>query len=171
MITKDLSHTNKETIIRSLHTALEHPVTRKIYIILLRKEKVGVREIQRKLKLSSPSVASYHLTKLLELEIVNKLADNTFSLTEICRNPGWLPMNIQAEFFVFKHLLIPKFILMIVFLSTSVFLASFALIIGLDLNLIILYLIFTILVAIILLIRDVIMNYLKTGMLSRQDEK
>ena len=41
-----------------------------IYFVLLNKGSVGVRELQRHLELSSPSVARYHLDKLVELDLV-----------------------------------------------------------------------------------------------------
>ncbi len=44
-----------------------------VYRFLLKKNKpVGVREVQRALGLSSPSVATYHLAKLEELGILKK---------------------------------------------------------------------------------------------------
>lgn len=42
------------------------------WALLSRREPVGVREIQRALRLSSPSVAFHHLEKLLELGVVEK---------------------------------------------------------------------------------------------------
>ncbi|MHA1745428.1 MAG: hypothetical protein ACTSWW_05480 [Promethearchaeota archaeon] len=41
-----------------------------IYFVLLNKGQIGVRELQRHLNLSSPSVARYHLEKLSELFLV-----------------------------------------------------------------------------------------------------
>ncbi len=46
--------------------------TLQVYLYLLKHEKAGVREIQRDLNLSSPSVASYHLDKLIDMELVGK---------------------------------------------------------------------------------------------------
>ncbi len=47
-----------------------------VYRFMLKKNKsVGVREVQRALGLSSPSVATYHLTKLEELGILKKDAN------------------------------------------------------------------------------------------------
>jgi hypothetical protein len=40
------------------------------YFVLLNKGSIGVRELQRHLALSSPSVARYHLDKLVELQLV-----------------------------------------------------------------------------------------------------
>ncbi|WP_457559131.1 hypothetical protein [Candidatus Harpocratesius sp.] len=42
-----------------------------VYFVLLNKHEIGVRELQRNLELSSPSVARYHLDKLVELNLVN----------------------------------------------------------------------------------------------------
>ena len=41
-----------------------------IYFVLLNKKSIGVRELQRHLDLSSPSVAKYHLDKLVNLHLV-----------------------------------------------------------------------------------------------------
>lgn len=41
-----------------------------IYFVLLNKKSIGVRELQRHLDLSSPSVAKYHLEKLVNLNLV-----------------------------------------------------------------------------------------------------
>jgi len=41
-----------------------------IYFVLLNKGKTGVRELQRNLSLSSPSVARYHLDKLVGMNLV-----------------------------------------------------------------------------------------------------
>jgi hypothetical protein len=40
------------------------------YFVLLNKGSIGVRELQRHLGLSSPSVSRYHLDKLVELQLV-----------------------------------------------------------------------------------------------------
>ncbi|MDG6222092.1 MAG: winged helix-turn-helix domain-containing protein [Candidatus Bathyarchaeota archaeon] len=51
--------------------------TLKIYLFLIKKGRpVGVREVQRALKLSSASVAVYHLNKLEEAEFVQKEKGN-----------------------------------------------------------------------------------------------
>lgn len=40
------------------------------YFVILNKGRIGVRELQRQLGLSSPSVSRYHLDKLVELKLV-----------------------------------------------------------------------------------------------------
>src|SRR5580658_4964014 len=47
--------------------------TLKIYMYMLKQGKpVGVREVQRELELSSPSVAFHHLEKLMRLKVVEQ---------------------------------------------------------------------------------------------------
>jgi predicted DNA-binding transcriptional regulator len=47
--------------------------TLQVYAYMLKKkEPVGVREVQRDLAFSSPSVASYHIDKLIELSLVSQ---------------------------------------------------------------------------------------------------
>lgn len=46
--------------------------TLQVYLYMLKRDKVGVREVQRDLEFSSPSVASYHLEKLIEMGLVAK---------------------------------------------------------------------------------------------------
>ncbi|MFX1499554.1 MAG: hypothetical protein ACFFDH_01165 [Promethearchaeota archaeon] len=41
-----------------------------VYFVLLNKKSIGVRELQRHLDLSSPSVAKYHLEKLVNLKLI-----------------------------------------------------------------------------------------------------
>lgn len=47
--------------------------TLQVYMYMVkRKEPVGVREVQRDLEFSSPSVATYHIDKLVQLSLVNQ---------------------------------------------------------------------------------------------------
>ncbi|MHA1672866.1 MAG: hypothetical protein ACTSYI_04510 [Promethearchaeota archaeon] len=61
----DESSLNKDEIIKKLNGT-----TLMVYFVLLNKKETGVRELQRNLELSSPSVARYHLEKLCELNLV-----------------------------------------------------------------------------------------------------
>ena len=62
---EDLPKLNREEIIQKLNGR-----TLMVYFVLLNKGSIGVRELQRFLDLSSPSVARYHLDKLTELHLV-----------------------------------------------------------------------------------------------------
>lgn len=46
--------------------------TLQVYLYLLRKEEVGVREVQRALNFKSPSLAEYHLKKLEEMGLAKE---------------------------------------------------------------------------------------------------
>ena len=52
------------------------------YMLKHAKSTVGVREIQRKLGFSSPSVAAYHLDKLVSLGLVNKTVTGEYYLVQ-----------------------------------------------------------------------------------------
>lgn len=58
--------------------------TLKVYLYLLEKSgsTVGVREVQRKLGLSSPSLAAYHLDKLVSLGLVGKTPTGEYYLVQ-----------------------------------------------------------------------------------------
>ncbi|MHA2296979.1 MAG: helix-turn-helix domain-containing protein [Candidatus Hodarchaeales archaeon] len=56
--------------------------TLQVYWFMLRRgQEIGVRELQRELDFSSPSVASYHLEKLRNLELVEKNSISAYYLT------------------------------------------------------------------------------------------
>ena len=55
----------REDILKHLHGR-----TLMIYFVVLNKKSIGVRDLQRRLDLSSPSVAKYHLEKLVNLNLV-----------------------------------------------------------------------------------------------------
>ena len=56
---------NRDEIVKHLHGR-----TLMVYFVLLNKKLIGVRDLQRHLDLSSPSVAKYHLEKLVNLNLV-----------------------------------------------------------------------------------------------------
>ncbi len=58
--------------------------TLQIYWYMLRSpsSRVGVREIQRSLRLSSPSVAAHHLEKLISLGLVDKSRTGEYYITQ-----------------------------------------------------------------------------------------
>ena len=85
-----------------------------VYLYLLRysdKDGVGVREDQRKLNFSSPSVASYHLQKLVDLDLVkNEL--NQYYLTREVR------VGILRHFVFIGKVLLPRYLFYAVLMST-----------------------------------------------------
>ena len=62
---KDNEGLNRDAIVKDLNGR-----TLMVYFVLLNKKSIGVRDLQRHLDLSSPSVAKYHLEKLVNLNLV-----------------------------------------------------------------------------------------------------
>ena len=84
--------------------------TMSVYALLLSQGDMGVREVQRELGFSSPSLALHHLTKLSELDLVKKDADGVYSVVKTVR-VGSLSLFIKLG-----TRLLPRF----VFLGTLV---------------------------------------------------
>ncbi len=69
---------------------------------------VGVREVQRALGLSSPSVAAYHLSKLQEAGLIREESD------------GYVADKIILKNLIrFRRALLPKSIFVVVFIASS----------------------------------------------------
>ena len=62
---KKIENLNRDKLVSNLTGR-----TLMIYFVLLNKKSIGVRELQRHLDLSSPSVAKYHLEKLVNLHLI-----------------------------------------------------------------------------------------------------
>jgi len=85
-----------------------------IYWYLLRapSSRVGVREIQRALGLSSPSVAAHHLEKLLSLGLVDKSRTGEYFLVQEVR------VGLLRFFTRLGRFLVPRYLFYSVWLST-----------------------------------------------------
>jgi DNA-binding transcriptional ArsR family regulator len=76
---------------------------------------LGVREIQRKLNFSSPSVASYHLEKLNDLELVEKDITGAYIVK---KKADIAELNDIIVFRLAKRvILLPRFIFYAIFLT------------------------------------------------------
>ena len=84
--------------------------TLRVYVYALKKRKVGVREVQRALLLSNPSLAQYHLNKLKELGLVS---DNNGEY-EISNQ---VKVDVMRDFLRVGTLIVPRFVFYAVFLS------------------------------------------------------
>lgn len=82
------------------------------YLLGSPSSKVGVREIQRSLGFSSPSVAFYHLDKLQSLGLVEKTLTGEYVLTK--------EVNVGVLRFFTKlgHFLVPRYLFYSVWFST-----------------------------------------------------
>lgn len=92
----------------------EHEVltgnTAQVYRYAIKQRKpVGVREVQRALKLSSPTLAAYHLDKLEEAGLLKQTPD------------GYVVEKLVLENFVrLRRLLLPKYLFYFAIFATAV---------------------------------------------------
>ncbi|MHA1723075.1 MAG: winged helix-turn-helix domain-containing protein [Candidatus Baldrarchaeia archaeon] len=91
---------------------LKGKTLRVYYYMLLAGRAVGIREVQRKLDFSSPSVAAYHLDKLVELGLAKKESEG-YVLEE----------NVHVgvlKYFVFiGRYVFPRYLFYAIFFTTS----------------------------------------------------
>jgi len=84
-----------------------------VYWFMLRSpgSKVGVRQVQRALGFSSPSVASYHLDKLRSLRLVGNLRGDYFLKEDV-------KVGVLKFFTRLGRFLVPRYLFYSVFFST-----------------------------------------------------
>ena len=80
--------------------------TLRVYWYVLRSAKgsVGIREVQRGLRFSSPTLAQYHLDKLRELGLVKKESTEYRIASDI-------KVGILRQFLRFGSVIVPRFVL------------------------------------------------------------
>ncbi|MFW9956325.1 MAG: hypothetical protein ACFFD3_17415 [Candidatus Thorarchaeota archaeon] len=81
--------------------------TMSVYALLLTHDKLGVRDIQRALGFSSPSLALHHLTKLNELGLVDKDNHGDYFVVKLVR-VGSLSLFVR-----FGKRLLPRFLFLV----------------------------------------------------------
>ena len=87
--------------------------TLQAYLYMLRRrEPIGVRELQRSLGFSSPSVAHHHLEKLREMGLVSKDDRGRYWVSEK------VDVGVLKMFLVVGGRLVPRFLFYAVFLTT-----------------------------------------------------
>jgi len=87
--------------------------TLRAYLFILKNPKsVGVRELQRSLGLSSPSVAYHHLDKLMRMGLIEKDQYGEYTLVKNAN------VNVLQAFSQIGRLLIPRFTFYAVFFTT-----------------------------------------------------
>ncbi len=82
-----------------------------IYFVLLNKKSIGVRELQRHLNLSSPSVAKYHLEKLVNLHLI----ENRKGIYHLDKKAD---LPLLTSWVLIGKKLLPKVIFVAIFLTT-----------------------------------------------------
>ena len=82
-----------------------------MYIIRVNQPSVGVREIQRALGFSSPSVSAYHLNKLKDLGLVESIRGD-YSLIRVVK------VGVLRQFVTFGGIMLPRYLFYAVLLTT-----------------------------------------------------
>ena len=84
-----------------------------VYMHMLKKpnDPVGVREVQRELGFSSPSVSSYHLNKLQELGLV----ENEYGDYKLVRD---VKVGVLKQFITLGGVMLPRYLFYAVLMTT-----------------------------------------------------
>jgi DNA-binding transcriptional ArsR family regulator len=87
--------------------------TLRVYWHLLRSGKpTTIRRLQRSLGFSSPSVASYHLEKLMDMDLVKKNVMGDYELKKT------VSLEVMNSFVRISHLMIPRYVFYTTFFFT-----------------------------------------------------
>src|SRR5208283_671755 len=84
--------------------------TLRTYIYVVTHKKSGVREIQRELHFSSSSLAQYHLSKLVDLGLLNGHGGEYFLADQV-------KVDVLKDFLRFGSFIVPRFIFYAVFFT------------------------------------------------------
>lgn len=84
--------------------------TLRVYVYALKKRKVGVREVQRALLMSNPSLAQYHLNKLKDLGLVSENNGEYEISNEV-------KVDVMRDFLRLGTLIVPRFVFYAVFFT------------------------------------------------------
>ena len=108
---KKLSDKNNEKLSRDEIVSNLTGRTLMVYFVLLNKKSIGVRELQRHLDLSSPSVAKYHLEKLVNLHLI----ENKGGIYHLDKKAD---LPVLTSWVLIGKILLPKVIFAAIFLTT-----------------------------------------------------
>ncbi|MEM4466653.1 MAG: hypothetical protein QXE61_06080 [Nitrososphaerota archaeon] len=87
--------------------------TLKVYLLLLKKGRpVGVREVQRELGFSSPSIAYHHLEKLKEMGVVSKDDVGRYVISEK------VDVGLLKMFIIIRGKILPRLLFYAIFFTT-----------------------------------------------------
>jgi DNA-binding transcriptional ArsR family regulator len=77
----------------------------KVYIFLLKRSKpVGVREVQRALRMSSPSVANHHLEKLVKMGVVERTPEGEYVASRL------VEVGVLVNYLKIGRAIVPRWI-------------------------------------------------------------
>ncbi len=95
----------------TIESELRGNTLRVYWYMLSQNEPVGVREVQRAIGMSSPSVASHHLTKLTSLELVEKKPDNSYEVSRVVK------VGVLRNFIDFRGRFLPRYMFVAIFFT------------------------------------------------------
>ncbi len=95
----------------TIESELRGNTLRVYWYMLSQNEAVGVREVQRAIGMSSPSVASHHLVKLVSLELVEKQPDNSYEVSRVVK------VGVLRNFIDFRGRFLPRYVFIAIFFS------------------------------------------------------
>ena len=76
-----------------------------VYLYILTSKSQGVRDIWRGLKLSSPSLAQYHVNKLLDLGLIETTSTGKYRANEVAQT------DILRNFIILRGTLMPRLVI------------------------------------------------------------
>ncbi len=91
--------------------------TAQVYMFLIKHTgmPIGVREVQRALGFSSPSIAHYHLEKLVSMGLVRRTERGEYEVVEVVK------VGMLKNFVRIGRLLMPRYVFYSVLLTTMLF--------------------------------------------------
>ena len=107
--------------IKSEEEILDHPTTLKIYLYMKTRfpKDVSIRETQRVLEIKSTSTVSWHLVKLEEAGLAEKLPTNRYKLTKEAEKSQDIKIPIVVPARLIGGVIIPRSLLLISFLLAA----------------------------------------------------
>lgn len=104
---------NSEITRKRRESELRGTTLRTYWELFSKNQPMGVREIQRSLRLSSPSTALYHLEKLKRLGLVEKNSQGQFIPAEMIK------VGTLRQFVRFGRLILPRYLFYSAFFWTA----------------------------------------------------
>ena len=103
--------------------------TVRVYLFVLRNGPCELREVQRALKLSTPSLAFYHLSRLVEAGVVNRTEDGKYTVV------ADVSADLLDGYVKFGRRIVPQlFLLTLIFTGVLAYYAYLVIWVPLELN-------------------------------------
>lgn len=66
---------------KELVRAVQYKTIFRVYLCLLKRKEVSIKDVQKAMTFTTPAQAKYHLKKLIELGLVTQMTDGNFRVT------------------------------------------------------------------------------------------